>query len=207
MNKKVGTVLGVATTGLVLSILVGTGPVQAAVAKAQGVFVTNTDAEPVPTKAIGTASVAVTNLPAVQKVRDTAERYTAQVSVGATDDDVEVCTDDAFVPEGKRMIVDTVIAEVRDGETAPNLFLRGLGARPYLDLTKVQDAADAPGSDIAGSHTYWGATQQLRFIIGPARSGFDNAVGDATLIGRACLHPKGESRWAVVQFIGTLEDL
>jgi hypothetical protein len=188
MNKKVGTVLGVLASGLVLSMLASTGPVQAAAMKAQSVFVANTDAEPVP-------------------VRDTAQQYTTQIDVQASSGEAEVCSDDPPVPAGKRMVVDTAIAEVRGGEAAPNLFVYGGGARPYLPLTKVQDAADAPGSWIAGSATYWGAIQPVHLIFGATPSGSVGQVGEAELTGQICVHPKGEDRYARVQFVGVLEDL
>jgi hypothetical protein len=188
MNKKVGTALGIAATGLVLSMLL-TGPVQAAASKFQSVFVTNTVDEPVPTKAVDR------------------QQYTTQVDVFAPAMESEVCSDDPPVPAGKRMIVDTVVAEVRDGEQAPNLFLSGHGARPYLSLAKVQDAGDAPGSWVSGSHTYWGATEQLHLVFGETPSGSVGQVGTAQLTAQVCIHPKGETRYARVQFTGVLEDL
>lgn len=188
MNKKGGTVFGVVAAGLVLSMLL-TGPVQAAASKFQSVFVANTVDEPVPTKAVDR------------------QQFTTQVDVFAPATDAEVCSDDPPVPAGKRMVVDTVVAEVRDGESAPNLFLYGHGARPYLALSKVQDAGDAPGSWVSGSHTYWGATEQLHLVFGETPSGSVGQIGTAHLTGQVCVHPKGESRYARVQFTGFLEDV
>lgn len=83
----------------------------------------------------------------------------------------------------------------------------GGGARPYLQLSKVQDAADAPGSPVSGSHSYWGATERLHLVFGETPSGSVGQVGLAQLTGRVCVHPKGETRYATVQFTGVLEDL
>src|SRR5688500_11412589 len=52
------SVLGIAAAGADCSLVLSTGVVADAAQKAQDIFVTNTDAQPVPTKAIGTTAVA-----------------------------------------------------------------------------------------------------------------------------------------------------
>jgi hypothetical protein len=185
MFKKAGTVLGIVVSGLVLSMLASTGPVQAAAVKAQSVFVANTPADPVPT-------------------RDTKQQYTTQVGFVAPADEVEACSDAPPVPEGKRMIVDTVVAEVERGQSTPNLFLYGVGARPFLSLTKVIDPDEVP---LAGAQPVWGATEQLHLIFGKTPSGSVGVIGEADLMGKVCVHPKGETRFVMVQFNGVLENL
>lgn len=175
----------------------------AAVGKFQEVIVRNSDAEPVPTKAIGTSQVEVTNLPAAAAAP---ERYSTQVAFTAPDSATETCGNDPVLPEGKRMVVESVVATVTRGTTRPELHLYGVGAPQYFDLTLVHPE-EHPG-DLA----IWGATIDAPFTIGTLRGGgvFDDPgsayISEIGMTGAPCVLTLGELRGVQVQYHGYLED-
>lgn len=113
-------VVAVAGAGLVLAAAVPT--FADAAVRAQDVLIRNTDAEPVPTKAIGTTpvsgSVAVTGPVSVAAPG----RFTGQAEAGGGPGG-ENCTDLA-VPAGKRYLVEAVHLDVNTTEAEPNVYIR-----------------------------------------------------------------------------------
>ena len=137
-----------------------------------------------------------------------AEPYSAQVNFSALAPAVEVCHGSGpLVPAGKRFVIETVWANVTDpqgnpGEVPPNLYLFGVGVRPFIPLTLAQRPGDGePPND----SPLWAGGLETRLFAGTISFATDDELSQAESSPRPCVQTKGIGRGVSVQFTGYLE--
>ena len=202
MRKTTAAVGVVASSLLVVTAL---PTLATAASKFTDVVVRNTDSEAIPTRAIGTSKVEVTNLPAGSDAP--VDRYLAQVAFTAFPDpgSPRTCSDaPAFVPAGKRFVVERMTFEVTNGTTAPYLTLLGVGVEPAIPLTRTQVAGEQQGPDAPRDR--WAAVVPGPLVLGQVSSAFNDQPGSSEVQASVCIETGGVLRSVQAQFAGYLED-
>lgn len=202
MRKTTAAVGVVASSLLVVTAL---PTLATAASKFTEVVVRNTDSEAIPTKAVGTAKVEVTNLPAGSDAP--VDRYLAQVAFTAfpDPDSTTTCSDaPALVPDGKRFVVERMTFEVTNGTTAPYLTLFGVGVEPAIPLVRTQVAGEDRGPDAPQDR--WAAVVPGPLVLGEVDSAFNDQPGGSELQASVCIETGADLRSVRAQFAGYLED-
>ena len=189
--KKAAAIVG---AGLVLAAAIPT--FADAAVKAQEVLIRNTDAEPVPTKAVGTTPVSGTVGVSGPVTVTRPERFTgqAEASGGPGGED---CTD-LVVPAGKRYLVEAVHLDV--GTSAePNVYIRltratGPGSTSLLRFTTPLTQR---GPAIGSARSLSGRVEGPFVAHGLTDGRFENLA--------VCVNGDGTSARAV--FVGEAESL